>query len=248
MSSSQLEQELRTKQKEGQVKDRIDERQHGNEEPQHVQSIKSISAHTVSPPNTTGTTKFRAPTELDSSAETQTLNSEEGVVIPEHIGYSANLEVGISEMQERAKKEIVDPGIRQRVISSLHKTRDMLSRVVEKGALKKGKQSSKRKVDVANVIEGKKNREAKKVKLNIDAEKVLEKVKKKARKMKPFAFEAGDWISVDSKIFDGSTPGSYSKAHPDPNDKTQWPKDFFAALIKPRLHLLIVNLVHPLSR
>jgi hypothetical protein len=292
LSSSQLEQQIQ------QEKNKVDENTIAQKnddsdrvgQPQHVQSIKSISAHTVPPPNTT--TKFRAPTELDSSAETQTINSGEGVVVPEHIGYSSNLEVGISEMQERAKKEIVDPGIRQRGISSLHKARDMMSRVVEKGALKKGKQSSKRKVDVTNVIEGKRNRDAKKAKFNIEVEKVPEKVKKKARKMKPFAFEAGDWISVDSKIFDGSTPGSYSKAHPerqigeveriwaaknivrvrwggnskshhkaeqlqiekrkvnaemivailigevlkmepDPNDKAQWPKDFFAALIKP---------------
>jgi len=293
LSSSQLEQELQYKQNESQVESMKDKRQHGDGKPQHVQSIKSISAHTAPPPNTTGTTKFRAPTELDSSAETQTLNSGEGVVVPEHIGYSSNLEVGISEMQERAKKEIVDPGIRQRVISSLHKARDMMSRVVEKGALKKGKQSSKRNIDAMNVIEGKRDRNAKKVKLNLGAEKSPKKVKMKAtRKVKPFAFEVGDWISVDSKIFDGLTPGSYSDTHPerqigeveriwaakdivrirwgdnskshhnaaqlqmekrkinaamivailigevlkkepDPNDKTQWPKDFFAALVKP---------------
>jgi hypothetical protein len=178
LSSSQLEQQIQ------QEKSKVDENkiEHNDDtqhvpKPQHVQSAKSISSHNVPPPNTTGTTKFRAPTELDSSAETQTLNSGEGVVVPEHIGYSSNLEVGISEMQERAKKEIVDPGIRQRVISSLHKTRDMMSRVVEKGALKKRKQSSQRNIDSANVIEGKRNRNAKKVKLCIDDEKVQEKVK-----------------------------------------------------------------------
>ncbi len=115
---------------------------------------------------------------------------------------------------------------------------------------------------------------------------------KKIRRSKPFKFEVGDWISVESKIFDGATPGSYSKTHPerqtgevdriwasknivrvkwsdgskslhrseqltlekrkvnaamivillisealkkepDPNDKSAWPKDFFAALTKP---------------
>jgi hypothetical protein len=110
--------------------------------------------------------------------------------------------------------------------------------------------------------------------------------------MKPFKFEVGDWILVDSKIFDGKTPGSYSNSNPkrqigevtrvwasknivqvmwsdktkslhkaeqlkmekrkvnaammvtvmifealkkelDPNDKSLWPKDFFAALVQP---------------
>ncbi len=50
LSSSQLEQELHAKQKDSQVKDRIDERQQGDGKPQHVQSIRSISAHTVPPP------------------------------------------------------------------------------------------------------------------------------------------------------------------------------------------------------
>ena len=56
--------------------------------PTHVQSIKTVSAHTVPPPNTTGTAKFRGPTELDKSAETQTLHSGEGYVVPEHLGWS----------------------------------------------------------------------------------------------------------------------------------------------------------------
>jgi hypothetical protein len=80
LSSSQLEQEIQ--QRATLDKEKITEKDHDDGKPQHVQSIKSVSAHTVPPPNTTGTTKFRAPTELDNSAATQTSNSGEGCCRP----------------------------------------------------------------------------------------------------------------------------------------------------------------------
>jgi hypothetical protein len=51
LSSSQLEQQLQSQQKEGQS-EIINQKQHDDERPKHVQSIKSVSAHTVPPPNT----------------------------------------------------------------------------------------------------------------------------------------------------------------------------------------------------
>ncbi len=88
------------------------------DKPTHVQSIKSVSAHTVPPPNTTGLNNFRVPTTLDEAAETQSAKSGEGVVVPEHAEYSSDLQNGISLMKKRAEAEIADPGIRQKVIFS----------------------------------------------------------------------------------------------------------------------------------
>jgi hypothetical protein len=119
-----------------------------NAGPTHVQSIKFVSAHTIPPPNTTGTQNFRGPTELDKSAETQTLSSGEGNVVPEHLEYATNLEVGISDMQKRAEKEIADPGIRQKVLNSLKQANDSMMKVVKKGFLKKGKKVDKSNVNV----------------------------------------------------------------------------------------------------
>ena len=98
--------------------------------PTHVQSIKSVSDHVTPPPNTTGTTNFRGPTTLDASAESQATNSGEGLVVAEHKEYESNLQQGIVKMQKQAETEIADPGIRQRVISSLLQARQSLARVV----------------------------------------------------------------------------------------------------------------------
>ena len=108
----------------------------------HVHSIKSVSAHTIPPPNTMGTKNFRAPTVLDNSAETQSATSGEGVVVPEHAEYSSELQDGISRLKKRSEAEIADPGIRQKVLNSLKQANDSMMKVVDKGLLKKGKNLS----------------------------------------------------------------------------------------------------------
>ncbi len=60
--------------------------------PAHVQSIKSVSAHTIPPPNTVGPSSFRKSTLLDASAATQSPDHGEGVVVPEHRAYASDLE------------------------------------------------------------------------------------------------------------------------------------------------------------
>ena len=85
-------------------------------------------------------------------------------------------------MQKQAEKEISDPGLRQRVISSLHQARQSLARVVVKGVLKKGKSSAKNKVNKANMIEGKRDRSAKKVQVVERGPSTEKKVKDRKRR------------------------------------------------------------------
>jgi hypothetical protein len=126
--------------------------------PTHVQSIKSVSAHTIPPPNTSGPSLFRKPSTLDASAETQSPNPGEGVVVPEHNAYDADLELGLAAMKDKVATRIADPGIRQRVINSLNSIDDTLSGVKKRGALKVGKQSNGN-VSASNVIGGKRTRQ-----------------------------------------------------------------------------------------
>ncbi len=179
--------------------------------PTHVESTKSMSDHATPPPNTTGTTNFRGPTTLDASAESQATNSGEGLVFAEHKEYESNLQQGIMRMQKQAESEISDPGLRQRVISSLHQARQSLARVVVKEVLKKGKSSTKNKVNEANMIEGKRDRSAKKVQI-VEREPATEK---KVKKNKSYQFNVGDTISADPKLFDGVEPGSFSNDNPE---------------------------------
>ncbi len=84
--------------------------------PSHILSIKSVSTHTIPTPHTTGRTKFRPPTTLDKSAATQSVNQGEGRVVPEHIEYEDDLQLGLSELRSRISARVADPGIRQKVI------------------------------------------------------------------------------------------------------------------------------------
>jgi hypothetical protein len=53
--------------------------------PSHVQSIKSMSSHTVPVPNTSAPQMMRPQTTLDASADSQNPDQGEGFVVPEHI-------------------------------------------------------------------------------------------------------------------------------------------------------------------
>jgi hypothetical protein len=152
ISSSQFEKHIRQESDQGESKESQSnelEDKDGNEttmekeRPYHVQSIKSVSSHSIPPPNTTGPLSLRAPTALDVSAETQSPNSGEGLVVPEHAEYTSDLQNGISEMKERAEREISNPGIRQRVIQSLKEALESFEKVAKKGSLKKGKKLTK---------------------------------------------------------------------------------------------------------
>ena len=190
------------------------------EKPSHVHSIKSVSSHVIPPPNTTGTQHFRGVTALDLSAETQSPNSGEGLVLPEHLEYESDLKNGISRMRARAEKEIADPGIRQRVLSSLQEARESLDKVAKQGALKKGKRVDKSNVHFENVINDKRGRNNKPVQMEAAKEiedRVVKRIKKrmKDRRIKSITFTVGDTVSADSKLFDGDKPGSYSLDHPE---------------------------------
>jgi hypothetical protein len=178
-----------------------------------------VSAHVIPPPNTTGTKTFQAPTVLDQSAEIQSPNSGEGLVVPEHLEYTSDLKNGILKMKERAEKEIADPGIRQRVIQLLKEARESFEKVAKKGALKRGKRVDKSNVHNDNVVEEKRDRSVKRV--QVEASKIIEdnvvkRIKKrmKVRKVEAITFHVGDTITADSKLFDGDEPGSYSGEHP----------------------------------
>ena len=177
--------------------------------PQHVQSTKSVSAHNIPIPNTTAHLNMRAPTRLDDSADTQSTSQGEGVIIPEHLGYNDDLATGIEALKKKAETTICDPGIRKRVIDSIANLRNTSSQVVPKGQLKVGKQT-KMKVDVANILQGKRKRASL-------ADDKIEPSKKKARDKSmraKFGLKPGDVVSVAPEVFDGKVPGSYSKQNP----------------------------------
>jgi hypothetical protein len=188
-------------------------KQEGSQIPSHVQSIKSVSSHTIPVPNSTGTQHFHTPTRLDESAEGQSTNLGKGLVVPEHKEYDGDLQNSIRALKQRALDEIADPGIRQKVMSSLKKADDFIMRVAEKGWLKVGKKIDKTNVNRANIIEEKRRRgntisveEKAQVKRADDGE----KPKSEKKKLKKSPYQVGDTISADPKLFD-SSPGSFSR-------------------------------------
>ena len=229
ISSSQFEKHIRQESDQGESKESQSnelEDKDGNEttmekeRPYHVQSIKSVSSHSIPPPNTTGPLSLRAPTALDVSAETQSPNSGEGLVVPEHAEYTSDLQNGISEMKERAEREISNPGIRQRVIQSLKEARESFEKVAKKRSLKKGKRSDKSNVNLNNVVNEKRSRNNKRVRIKDVKElesNIVKRIKKKVkdRKIKLIAFSVGDIVTADPKLFDGDKPGSYSRDNPE---------------------------------
>ncbi len=147
--------------------------------PKHVQSMKSVSAHTIPVPNTTAHLHMRPPTSLDESANTQSSSLGEGVVIPEHQSYIEALASGILALKKKAETTISDPGIRKRVIDSITNLQDVSARVVERGQLKKGKKVHF-KIDDANIVQGKRKRGA----LEQEASDEAESPKKSKRKLR----------------------------------------------------------------
>ena len=179
--------------------------------PTHVQSIKSVSAHNTPAPNTTGPLSMRPSTRLDESADTQSPSQGEGSIVPEHLSYSDDLAAGIEALKKKAQKTISDPGIRRRVIDSINNLQDASSLVVPKGQLKRGK-NVKLKIDVANIVQGKRKRaDSNQVAKEMPPKK---KVKEKSMRAK-FGIKPGDVVSVTPEAFDGKTPGSYSKNNPE---------------------------------
>ncbi len=66
-------------------------------------------------------------------------------------------------------------------------------------------------MNAANMIEGKRDRTAKKVQ-------IVERVpstEKKVKRNKNYPFNVGDTISVNPKLFDGDQPGSFSDENPE---------------------------------
>jgi hypothetical protein len=125
----------------------------GSPYPSHVQSIKSVSSHTIPTPNTTASTLFRPPTTLDESANTQNPNQGEGIVVPEHVTYDSDLSSGLEKLTAAAKAQIAEPGIREKVIKSLQQAQKVIGGEVEPKQLSRGKKR-KGNVDITNIIEG----------------------------------------------------------------------------------------------
>jgi hypothetical protein len=119
--------------------------------PSHVQSIKSVSSHTIPIPNTTGPNLFRPPTQLDASAESQNPDQGEGLVVPEHTTYDSDLASGIAKLKEAAKAFVKEPGIRDKVIKAIEATKKLSGGVIEPNQLRKGKKINGN-VDVENIL------------------------------------------------------------------------------------------------
>jgi uncharacterized cupredoxin-like copper-binding protein len=122
-------------------------------------------------------------------------------------------------MRKRTEAEIADPGIRQKVISSLKLANDSMMKVVNRGQLKKGKRVDKSNVNDANVVSEKRYRkesliskgQSKKAKFDEDKGGTGSN-KKMKRTSKVDKFKVGDTITASPKMFDGDVPGSYSSA------------------------------------
>jgi hypothetical protein len=216
------------------LREKIDEigvAKHTDEEAEHVrkahvQSIKSVSSHSIPLPNTTAYQSMRPPTILDASADTQSPSLGEGLVVPEHSSYSGDLAEGILALKQRAENTIRDPTVRRKVVDSITNLLDSSTNVVPRNQLKKGKRS-KTNVNVSNVVEGKRVRlksndkmvSEKRARTEQDDDvAVVEPPKKKVKKktlLPKYGLKRGDAVSISSKVFDGDNPGSYSKSHPE---------------------------------
>jgi hypothetical protein len=151
---------------------------------------------------------------IDESADSQSSSQGEGSVVPEHLSYSSDLASGIANLKEKAAHQIEDPGIRQKVLNSLNKVGDVMSHVVDRGALKVGKKSNGG-ITSENIVEGKRQH-------GVPVEKELDPVsdpptmkKKQVKQVNMFKFNVGDIVSVSPKLFDGDDPGSFSKENPE---------------------------------
>ena len=124
------------------IEERHEEIDHGEDETTKARSVlstKSMTSHSIPPPNTTGIQRFRPPTDLDESADSQSPSQGEGSVVPEHLGYASDLATGIAKLRMKAASEVEDPGIRKRILSSLSAAEDVAGNVQVRGILKVGK-------------------------------------------------------------------------------------------------------------
>ena len=177
----------------------------GSVGPTHIQSVKSVSSHSVPVPSTSGPSYFRGITKLDASAQSQALSQGEGVVSPEHLAYNDDLQAGLKDLKARVKEQIEDPGIRQKVLDSLTKANGVLAHEVERGQLKLGKRKAGH-VTNSNIVSGKRLR----------LKCVDERKNKKKKDPGKFELKPGDAVSACAEAFDRKDePGSFSKDHPE---------------------------------
>ena len=181
--------------------------------PSHILSTKSMSSHTLPVPNTSGPFHFRAPTKLDTSAQSQSPSPGEGVVLPEHLAYDSDLATGLEDLKRRVANEVEDPGIRKKVLDSLTKAKDSVSNVIERGKLKVGK-AERMKISESNIVLGKRTRRDEDSQSQ-SLKPVREITTKKQKTHDRVTLKPGDAISVSSRIFDGNKPGSFSKENPE---------------------------------
>jgi hypothetical protein len=174
--------------------------------PQHGQSIKSVSSHSVPVPNSKVLNSFRSPTTLDASAESQNPNPGEGPVTPEHVTYAEDLSSGIQKVAEAAEALNLEPGTKERVMKSLMSAKRSAEGDVHPKQLKKGKKSSNGNVSAENIVRGKR-----KTPLKLVSARTTSSKKSKHSGRTKFGFQVGDGVSVRAEEFDGNKPGSYSK-------------------------------------
>ena len=155
---------------------------------------------------------MRPPTLLDESAATQFPSPGEGVVRPEHLSYDSDLVTGIKALKEKAETTISDPSIRKKVIDHFTNLEDISANVVPRNQLKKGK-NRKSNVNVVNIVQGKRKREAPS-NSTVIKQPPKKKVKEKAARVK-FGLKRGDIVSVAPEEFDGKEAGSYSADNPE---------------------------------
>jgi hypothetical protein len=168
--------------------------------PQHVQSIKSVSSHSIPVPNSTAPASFRPPTTLDVSAESQNPNPGEGPVIPEHVTYAEDLPSGLRKVAEAAQALNLEPGIKERVMQSLNSAKKSVEGEIRPKQLSKGKKVKDGNVSAKNIVLGKR--------------KTTSSKKSKQSGSTKFGLQVGDGVSVRAEEFDGNKPGSYSKKNP----------------------------------
>ncbi len=155
---------------------------------QHVQSIKSVSAHTVPVPNTTAAKMMRPPSVLDESADSQSPNQGEGLAVPEHAMYYVDLASGIRKIADATRELNIAPGIKEKILSSLSMAKKSAEGEIQAKQLSRGKRK-RGNVDIDNIVEGK-------------------------RAGEQLKFQIGDGVSVKAQVFDGKKPGSFSKKNP----------------------------------
>jgi hypothetical protein len=76
--------------------------------PSHVQSIESMSSHTLPFPNSSDS-HLGPIKRIEESAAFQSLGPGEGLQYPEHLGYEKDLQAGLAEMKKNVERAISIP-------------------------------------------------------------------------------------------------------------------------------------------